>query len=77
MIKIFIYTFLIFFLNSSLFSSEISCKKFDLKCKAKKIIEDTKNFQSKGLDESKKQLNKTKDKVIKGTDEVLKKLPKK
>ena len=41
------------------------------------VPEDTKNFQSKGLDESKKQLNKTKDKVIKGTDEVLKKLPKK
>ena len=50
-----------FFLNNSLFANEINCKKFDLKCKAKKFIEETKDYQNKGLQQSKKQINKTKD----------------
>ena len=77
MIKIFLYTVLMFFINSTLLSDETNCKKFDLKCKTKKFIDDTKSFQSKGLDESKEQINKVKDKVIKGKNEVLKKIPKK
>jgi len=77
MIKIFLSTLLIIFLNTSLFANETNCKKFDLKCKTKKFIDDTKSFQSKGLDESKEQINKVKDKVIKGKNEVLKKIPKK
>ena len=77
MIKIFLYTVLMFFINSTLLSDETNCKKFDLKCKTKKFIDDTKSFQSKGLDESKEQINKFKDKVIKGKNEVLKKIPKK
>ena len=77
MIKIFLSTLLIIFLNTSLLANETNCKKFDLKCKTKKFIDDTKSFQSKGLDESKEQINKIKDKVIKGKNEVLKKIPKK
>ncbi len=77
MIKIFLSTLLIVFLNTSLLANETNCKKFDLKCKTKKFIDDTKSFQSKGLDESKEQINKVKDKVIKGKNEVLKKIPKK
>ena len=77
MIKIFLSTLLIIFLSTSLLANETGCKKFDLKCKTKKFIDDTKSFQSKGLDESKEQINKVKDKVIKGKNEVLKKIPKK
>ena len=77
MIKIFLSTLLIVFLNTSLLANETNCKKFDLKCKTKKFIDDTKSFQRKGLDESKEQINKVKDKVIKGKNEVLKKIPKK
>ena len=77
MIKIFLSTLLIIFLNTSLLANETNCKKFDLKCKTKKFIDDTRSFQSKGLDESKEQINKVKDKVIKGKNEVLKKIPKK
>ena len=77
MIKIFLSTLLIIFLNTSLLANETNCKKFDLKCKTKKFIDDTKSFQSKGLDESKEQINKVKDKVIKGKNEILKKIPKK
>ena len=75
--KIFLYVSLMFFLNNSLFANEINCKKFDLKCKAKKFIEETKDYQSKGLQQSKNQINRTKDKIIKSKNEVLKKLPKK
>ena len=46
-----------------LYAEEIVCKKFDIKCKTKKLIEDTKKIQKKGLDDGKKQLNKTKDKL--------------
>ena len=63
--KIFFYISFIFFLNNSLSGNEINCKKFDLKCKAKKFIEDTKDYQNKGLEESKKQIDQTKDKVLK------------
>ena len=42
---------LIFFFSyiSFLNSEEISCKKFDLKCKTNKFIEETKEYQKKGL----------------------------
>ena len=63
--KTLLYIALIFFLNNIAFTNEIDCKKFDLKCKTKKFIEDTKNYQSKGLEKSKKQIDKTKEKVLK------------
>ncbi len=52
-------------LNGTLLANETSCKKFDLKCKAKKFIDDTKEFQNEGLEKSKSQINQTKDKVLK------------
>ncbi len=64
--KIFIYILLTFFINNSLLSNETSCKKFDLKCKTKKFIKETKDYQNKGIDKSKEQLIKTKDKVLEG-----------
>ena len=58
---------LIFFFSfiSFLSSEEISCKKFDLKCKTNKIIAETKNYQKKGLEDGKKQIKKTKEGIIK------------
>ena len=50
---------------TNLYSNDIKCKKFDLKCKTNKLIDDTKEFQKKGFDDGKKQLNKTKEKIIK------------
>ena len=41
-------------------------RKFDIKCKSKKWVNETKDFQKKKLDESKNQLNKSKE-VIKKT----------
>jgi|TARA_Y100000389_G_C17446152_1_gene511735 hypothetical protein len=46
-------------------ANEIICKKFDIKCKTSKFMNETKEFQKKGFKESKKQLTKTKDKIIK------------
>ena len=62
--KIILCTILIFLTNTPLLSNETNCKKFDLKCKTKKFIQETKEYQTKGLETSKNQLNKTKDKVI-------------
>ncbi len=41
------------------------CKKFDIKCKTKKWVDDTKGFQKKKFDEGKNQLNESKEKIIK------------
>ena len=62
--KILLYTFITILLNSPLLANDIKCKKFDLKCKAKKFIDETKEFQNEGLEKSKFQINQTKDKVI-------------
>ena len=56
--------------NSFLYSNELKCKKFDIKCKTNKFIEKTKVYQKKEFEEvknqidlSKQQLGKTKDKI--------------
>tara|TARA_A100001015_G_C14440024_1_gene500082 strand:+ start:153 stop:398 length:246 start_codon:yes stop_codon:yes gene_type:complete len=49
---------------SDLYSNDLKCKKFDIKCKTNKFIDDTKKFQKKGFDDGKKQLNKTKKEII-------------
>ena len=66
MIKIFLSTLLIIFLNTSLLANETNCKKFDLKCKTKKFIDDTKSFQKIKLQEGKNQLKDSKEKILKG-----------
>ena len=48
--------FLISTFNSSLFANELKCKNFDVKCKTKKFIEETKKYQKKGLKKSKEQI---------------------
>ena len=61
-----IYILSICFFSISLFSSQVEsleCKKYDVKCKTKKWIDDTKDFQNKKYNEGKKQLSDTKKKV--------------
>ena len=50
----------------SLKANDNLCKKFDIKCKSSKFLNDTIKFQKKGLDESKKQLENTKKQAIEG-----------
>ena len=56
--KIFLplFIFITLCLSISISADEIKCKKFDVKCKTKKFIEETKDFQKKGLEEGKKQI---------------------
>ena len=41
------------------------CKRFDFKCKSKKFIDETNEFQKKGLDQGKEQIKKTTDQIKK------------
>ena len=62
-----IYIFFICFLSIPIFSLQVEsseCKKYDVKCKAKKWVDETKNYQNKKFQEGKKQLNDTKNKMI-------------
>ena len=50
-----------FFFNISyLIAAETKCKKFDIKCKTKNFIEESKEYQKKGIKDSKEQLKKKK-----------------
>ena len=53
---ILLFTFLILSFNSPISAGELKCKKFDVKCKTKKFIEETKKYQKKGLKKSKEQI---------------------
>ena len=66
--KLSIYLFLIatIFIQTFTFADNIDCQKFDIKCKSKKWVNETKDFQKQKLSESKTQLNKSKE-VIKKT----------
>ena len=57
---------LILMFNSSTFllANESNCKKFDLKCKTREFIDNTKNYQKKGIEDSSKQLNKSKKEIL-------------
>ena len=63
---------LLLFVNFSfaVSANEIICKKFDIKCKSKKFIDETKDYQKKEWADGKKQIIETKNKMIKG---ILKK----
>ncbi len=55
------------FLSIPIFSSQVEsleCKKYDVKCKTKKWVNETKNYQNKKFQEGKEQLNNTKNKMI-------------
>ena len=62
---------LTFFLRLSLPGTEKKCGTFDLGCKTKRIIDNTKEFQKKGYKESKETLGKAKEKVFKSKDVVF------
>ena len=42
--------------STSLLAEEIKCKTFDIGCKTKKFISDSKEFQKKGLEDGKTQI---------------------
>ena len=48
---------------SDLYSNDLKCKKFDIKCKTNKFIEKTKVYQKKEFEEVKSQIDSTKDKI--------------
>ena len=48
--------FLFFSSNTLILADEKKCNTFDLGCKTKKFIDDTKEFQKKGLEDSKSQI---------------------
>ena len=67
---IFILNFLILvFLIPLARANENKCKKFDIVCKSKNCVEETKEFQKKKFVEGKEQLSGTIDKIIKGIKE--------
>ena len=68
---LFLSTFLFFSLNISVFADEKKCGTFDIGCKTKKFIDDTKNYQKKGLDQSKKQIGKKPNKILKAIDIIV------
>ena len=53
-----IFIIIVFFsmLNFNVYSDEKKCGAFDFACKTKKFIDDTKEFQKKGLEDSKSQI---------------------
>ena len=66
-----LFFFLILFVSQfPLNVNSIECKKYDIKCKSKKFIDNTIKFQKEGIERGKTQIDQTKDKVIE-------KLPKK
>ena len=63
--KILILSFILILHSTfSLKANDNTCKKFDIKCKTSKFINDAANFQKKGLNKSKEQLKGTKDQVL-------------
>ena len=53
---ILLFVFLILSFNNPISADELKCKKFDVKCKTKKFIKETKEYQKKGLEKSKDQI---------------------
>ena len=56
---------LLLFIPLTSSANEIKCKKFDVVCKSKQFLNETKEFQKKGFEDGKNQLKKSKDKIIK------------
>ena len=47
-------------ISTSVLANEVKCKTFDIGCKTKKFINETKDFQKKGLEQSKSKILKNK-----------------
>ncbi len=65
--------FIILSFSKSLFAEEVKCKTFDIGCKTKKFIDETKEFQKKGLEDGKSQVKKG----FEGGKNKIKNLPEK
>ena len=74
--KIFILLFIFFFFINFSIANEAKCPKFDVKCKAKKFIDKTTNFQKEGIEDSKEQINISKKKLEKAKEKIKENLPK-
>ena len=48
-LKITIFSLLIFFTFLNAYPSDVNCKKFDIKCKSKNWLQETKEFQKKKI----------------------------
>ena len=60
-LSVFIFLITITLLPTFIYADSIECKKFDIKCKSKKWVNETKDFQKKKFDESRNQFNKKKE----------------
>ena len=49
-----------FIISASLYADEKKCKAFNLLCKSKQFINETKDFQKQGIEKTKDQLKNTK-----------------
>ena len=63
-LKITIFSLLIFFTFLNAYPSDVNCKKFDIKCKSKNWLQETKEFQKKKYEEGKDQLGSNKKQII-------------
>ena len=60
-----ILTLLTLSISTSVLANEVKCKTFDIGCKTKKFINETKDFQKKGLEEGKDQIKRIPDNLRK------------
>ncbi len=60
-LSVYIFLITITLLPAFIYADSIECKKFDIKCKSKKWVNETKDFQKKKFDESRNQFNKKKE----------------
>ncbi|MAH89929.1 MAG: hypothetical protein CMI78_01595 [Candidatus Pelagibacter sp.] len=52
-------------ISTSVLANEVKCKTFDIGCKTKKFINETKDFQKKGLEDGKDQIKRIPDNLRK------------
>ncbi len=60
-----ILTLLTLSISTSVLANEVKCKTFDIGCKTKKFINETKDFQKKGLEDGKDQIKRIPDNLRK------------
>ncbi len=52
-------------ISTSVLANNVKCKTFDIGCKTKKFINETKDFQKKGLEDGKDQIKRIPDNLRK------------
>ena len=68
--RILIIVFLILNLNSSASAEEKKCRTFDIACKTKNFVNETKEFQKKGLGDGISQIKKIPENIKKKNNEL-------